>query len=152
MAMPKGHKVSREPIPPEDVPLTGKEHRFVAEYVKGNNSYQCWKNLGWDKGLSVKEARAKACYMLRKANVQAEIIRIMDDMHNQSVANATEVMKYFTDVMRGDVKDQFGLDAPLSERTRAAQELAKRTVDLENRRAGDADNVIQIKLDWSREG
>ena len=60
-------------------------------------------------------------------------------------------MEYFTRVMNGEEKDQFGLDAPLSERTRAAQELAKRTIDLDNRMQGKADNVIQIKLDWGRE-
>ena len=32
--------------------------------------------------------------------------------------------------MRGEVKDQFGLDAPLAERTKAAVELAKRKVDV----------------------
>ena len=39
-------------------------------------------------------------------------------------------MRYFTSVMRGEVKDQFGLDAPLAERTKAAVELAKRKVDV----------------------
>ena len=38
-------------------------------------------------------------------------------------------MKYLTDVMRGKIKDQFDLDASLSERTKAAQELLKRNVD-----------------------
>ena len=35
-------------------------------------------------------------------------------------------MEYLTSVMRGEAKDQFDLDASLSERTRAASELAKR--------------------------
>lgn len=74
----------------------------------------------------------------------------MAEARTESVAAATEVMEYFTRVMRGEEKDQFGLDAPLSERTRAAQELAKRTVDLENRMAGVSDQKIEIKLDWSR--
>ena len=46
------------------------------------------------------------------------------------IASAAEVMQYFTAVMRGEVKDQFGLDAPLAERTKAAVELAKRKVDV----------------------
>ena len=71
-------------------------------------------------------------------------------MKSSSIASAQEVMEYFTRVMKGEEKDQFGLDAPLSERTRAAQELAKRTVDIENRIQGRADNVIEIKLDWQR--
>lgn len=74
----------------------------------------------------------------------------MMEARTQSVAAATEVMQYFTRVMRGEEKDQFGLDAPLSERTKAAQELAKRTVDIENRMNGVTDQKVEIKLDWSR--
>lgn len=83
--------------------------------------------------------------------VQMEIKRIMDELKKESVATADEVMQFFTSVMRGEVKDQFGLDATLSDRTRAAQEIAKRTVDIENRKAGDPDQLVAIKLDWSRE-
>lgn len=53
--------------------------------------------------------------------------------------------------MRGEVKDQFGLEAPLSERTKAAVELAKRTVDLDNKLNGKADAVVEIKLDWGND-
>ena len=60
-------------------------------------------------------------------------------------------MEYFSSVMRGDIKDQFGLDAPLSERTKAASELAKRTIDIENRRAGEPDQLVAVKLDWKRD-
>ena len=74
----------------------------------------------------------------------------MAEARTESVAAATEVMEYFTRVMRGEEKDQFGLDAPLSERTRAAQELAKRTIDIENRMTGVSDQKVEIKLDWSR--
>ena len=57
----------------------------------------------------------------------------MEQAKTEAIADATEVMQYLTSVMRGEVKDQFGLDAPLSERTKAAQELAKRTIDVETR-------------------
>lgn len=75
---------------------------------------------------------------------------ITEELKPETVATAEEVMTYFTAVMRGEVKDQFGLEAPLSERTRAAQELAKRTIDIENRKAGNPDQAIEITLDWSR--
>lgn len=88
--------------------------------------------------------------LLKSPGVQAEIKRIMDELKKESVATADEVMRFFTSVMRGEVQDQFGLDAPLSERTRAAQEIAKRTVDIENRKNGEPDQLVSIKLDWSR--
>lgn len=72
----------------------------------------------------------------------------MQEAHKEAVMNAQEVMEYFTSVVRGEVKDQFGLDAPLSERTRAAIELARRTVDIENREKLSQleQPVISIKL------
>lgn len=87
---------------------------------------------------------------MRKPKIKAEIKKVMDEIRSESVATADEVMKFFTAVMRGEVKDQFGLDATLSDRTRAAQEIAKRTVDIENRKAGNPDQAIEITLDWSR--
>lgn len=84
-------------------------------------------------------------------NIKKEITRVItEELKPETVATAEEVMTYFTAVMRGEVKDQFGLEAPLSERTRAAQELAKRTIDIENRKAGNPDQAIEITLDWSR--
>ena len=38
----------------------------------------------------------------------------------------------------------------MADRIKAAQELAKRTVDIDNRIKGIADNTIEIKLDWNR--
>ena len=151
MPMPRGHKVDKTKKAPEDIPLTGKEKKFVAEYLKTNNATKAWKSLGWDKGLSEHMTRQKAQRMLQKPNVKMEILRIMDKLENEAIANGAEVMSYFTSVMRGEIKDQFGLDAPLSERTKAAQELAKRTVDIENRKAGEPDQLVAIKLDWSRD-
>lgn len=89
--------------------------------------------------------------LLNRPNIKAEIQRIMEELKDESLATADEVMKFFTSVMRGEVKDQFGLDATLSDRTRAAQELAKRTIDIENRNAGNADQTLSIKIDWSRD-
>lgn len=83
-------------------------------------------------------------------NVQREYWNQLKEIQKHDVADATEVMKYFTDVMRGEVKDQFGLDASLSDRTSAAKELAKRTIDMENRMAGKPDAVVSVSIDWRR--
>ena len=66
---------------------------------------------------------------MSKAGIRKEIAWRANMMDKHRVADGQEVMEYFTKVMRGEVKDQFGLDAPLSERTKAAQELAKRLLD-----------------------
>lgn len=133
-----------------DTPLTVLEQKFVTNYLKCCNGIQALK----DTGIQLKDYEAyhiKADNMLRQPNIKAEVARIMDELKKETVATADEVMTYFTAVMRGEVKDQFGLEAPLSERTRAAQELAKRTIDIQNREKGTPDQKIEISLDWSRE-
>lgn len=50
----------------------------------------------------------------------------MKPTEERRIATADEVLQFLTDVMQGKVKDQFGLDASLQDRTKAAQELMKR--------------------------
>lgn len=88
---------------------------------------------------------------LSKPDIQKEYWRQMEKITDRNVADAVEVMQYFTQVMRGEIKDQFGLDASLSDRTQAAKELAKRTVDMENRMNGKPDAVVSISLNWKRD-
>lgn len=93
----------------------------------------------------------QAMKFLQRPAIQKEYWLQMEHVRENDVANATEVMKYFTQVMRGEIKDQFGLDASLADRTQAAKELAKRTVDMENRMAGKPDAVVSINLNWKRD-
>jgi phage terminase small subunit len=51
------------------------------------------------------------------------------------IATGDEVMEFLTAVMRGEIKDAFDLPPSLADRKDAAKELAKRTVDVEARRA-----------------
>lgn len=128
--------------------LSPKQQAFCEYYLESSNATQAAIKAGY----SEKGVRVTASHLLTNINIQEEISRLREEMHNENIASAQEVMEYFSKVMRGEIKDQFGLDAPLSERTKAAQELAKRTVDLDNRAQGKAtDAVVQIKLDWSRD-
>ena len=88
---------------------------------------------------------------MNKPYIAEEIKFRTQNISKNTIATAQEVMEYFTRVMNGQEKDQFGLEAPLSERTKAAQELARRTVDIENRLAGKADAEVKITLNWNRE-
>lgn len=137
--------------PRADDPLSVEERLFINAYIKHSNLTEAARALPDAKGKSAASLSRTGKNMLDRPNVQAELRKIMEEIKQENIATAEEVMKYFTAVMRGDVKDQFGLDAPLSERTKAAQELARRTIDIENRKEGNADQMIAIKLDWSRD-
>lgn len=130
-----------------DTPLTPQEQMFVTEYLKTGNSQQAARVAF--PGRAPATAQTIAHRLMYQPHIQAEIKKVMDELRKETIATADEVMTYFTGVMRGEIKDQFGLDAPLAERTKAAQEIAKRTIDIENRANGKADTLIEVKLDWT---
>lgn len=128
--------------------LNEKQKKFCREYVKTGNGMQSAIKAGYSKNA----ATVQASRLLTNDNIKAEIARLSEKRDikrdEKAIADAAEVMQYFSAVMRGEIKDQFGLDASLNDRTKAAQELAKRTVDVENRIKGVPDTQISIKLDW----
>ena len=130
-----------------DSPVTVQEAMFINAYMETGDPKLAYESAGY----TAKYTKAQADKILALPNVAYEIKKRTYQMKRKSVARAEEVMKYFTDVMRGEIKDQFGLEAPLSERTRAAQEIAKRTIDIENKLNGKEDNEIRITLDWAKD-
>jgi phage terminase small subunit len=117
-------------------PLSVKEAKFISLFIANGNLSKSLK----ESGLTMKN-------LAGKDYITDEITYRLDQLKKETIADGDEIMQYFTAVMRGQVKDQFGLDAPLSERTSAARELAKRIVDIEN----DVDTTvpeIKVTLNW----
>ena len=129
--------------------LTPKEAMFIDEYVKTGNGKQSVEKAGY-KGKPSTFSQV-AYRLLNKDYIAEEINYRLELAKNESIAEATEVMEYFTKVMRGEITDQFGLDAPLSERTKAAQELAKRLIDQPQRLQGGEAPKLTITVDWGED-
>lgn len=127
--------------------LTIKEQKFINEYLETGNGRQSVIKAGY----TTKAPSQYSQSLLTKSYIADEIRSRQEEIRKSKIASAQEVMEYFTAVMKGEIKDQFGLEAPLSERTKAAQELAKRTVDIDNRLAGKADANVTISIDWKRD-
>ena len=102
--------------------LTQRQIRFVQEFMKSNNVTQAAIRSGYSK----KTASVQGSRLLTNVKVAEYVDAINERLESDKIADIQEVMEYLTSVMRGDTKDQFDLDASLSERTRAASELAKR--------------------------
>ena len=49
-----------------------------------------------------------------------------NDRHKKLIADTDEVLRFYSSVMRGEVKDRFGLDASLADRLKAGDSLMKR--------------------------
>lgn len=124
--------------------LTVNEAKFIDIYIETGNQRQAVIEAGYKH----KAPGAYAQALLRKEYIQNEIDWRLQQLEDAKIASAEEILKYFTGVMRGEIKDQFGLDTPISERTRAAQELAKRKIDIVNKVQGKDTAEVKITLNW----
>ena len=102
--------------------LSQKQIRFVQEYMKTNNITQSAIKAGY----SPKTAAVQGSRLLTTIKIATYVDAINERMESDKIADIQEVMEYLTSVMRGEKKDQFDLDASLSERTKAPSELARR--------------------------
>ena len=104
---------------------TPKQKAFADEFLKCGNQTEAAKRAGY----SEKTARQAGAENMKKPVVVEYIQKRQKQIEDARIADIAEVMQYLTSVMRGEIKDQFDLEAPLSERTRCAQELLKRNMD-----------------------
>ena len=119
--------------------LNQRQIRFVQNYMKTNNI----THSAIDAGYSPKTAHVQGCNLLKNTKVSEYINAINERIESDKIADIEEVMQYLTSVMRGEKKDQFDLDPALSERTKAASELAKRLdVKARNLNIACAVNII----------
>jgi phage terminase small subunit len=107
--------------------LTPKQKAFADYYIECGNAAEAYRKAGYK---NYKSAAVEASKARNNPKVSQYIEERQKQIEDSRIASAAEIMQYFTSVMRGEVKDQFGLDAPLAERTKAAVELAKRKVDV----------------------
>lgn len=133
----------------KDDELSPKEELFCLKYVELGTARQAYTAAGY-KAKNENSVSVMASRLLNKVKINKRIQELLAERTKSLIADGQEVMEYFTRVMRGEEKDQFDLDVSISERTKAALELAKRTVDIDNRLAGKADAKVEIKLNWER--
>ena len=119
--------------------LTPKQRAFADYYIECGNATEAAKRAGY----SEKTAYAIGNENLNKLEISEYIAARMEEQTKKRVADANEVIEFYTAVMRGEVKDQFGLDSSLSDRLKAADSLAKRlAVAEQNQGGGDVVRVI----------
>ena len=119
--------------------LTPKQKAFADYYIECGNSTEAARKAGY----SEKTSRSIGAETLTKPDISAYIAARMQAQNEARVASADEVLAFFSSVMRGEVKDQFGLDAALSDRLNAGKELMKRHAAAES--AGDR-NAAKITI------
>ena len=102
--------------------LTPKQKAFADEYLKCGNATEAARKAGYNE----KSARQIATENLSKPSISAYITERQKQIEDSRIADVSEVLQFFSSVMRGEVKDQFEMDAALSDRLSAGRELMKR--------------------------
>lgn len=118
--------------------LTPKQKAFADYYIECGNGAEAARRAGY----SEKTADRIANENLRKPEVTAYIAERMKPTEEKRIATGDEVMEFFTQVMKGEIKDAFDLPPSLQDRLNAAKELAKRTVDVSGKEEYEKDNFI----------
>ena len=138
--------VQKSPYPMQrNRQLTPKQAAFVEYFVETNNVEESATRAGYVNS-SHNNISKTVRSLMNHPGVLAEIQRRRDEVFGTNTATAAEVMDFLTRTMRGEIKDQFGLDAPLSDRINAAKEIAKRTIDIDNRLASRQADANTVKL------
>lgn len=108
--------------------LTTKEQLFVSNYLATNNLTKSVLEAGYVCDDPCKYG----CELLQKESVRQEIMARKKLIESEAslTASATEILQFYTSVMRGQVLDQFGIEASLDTRIKAANELAKHQIEL----------------------
>lgn len=102
--------------------LTPKQKDFADEYLICGNITEAAKKAGY----SEKTARVIGQENLQKPAVLNYIAERQKQIDDSRIADVKEVMQFYSAVLRGEVKDQFDMDAALSDRLAAGRELMKR--------------------------
>lgn len=102
--------------------LTPKQKAFCEFYIETGNATEAAKKAGY-KGQNLNRIGTEN---LSKLVIKEYLEKRISELDSKRIANADEVLEYLTKVMRGQEKDQFGLEISIQDRTKAAELLGKR--------------------------
>ena len=109
---------------PKGKELTPKQKAFADEYLTDLNGTRAYKEV-YRNVKNDATAAAAASRLLKNVKVKAYIAERMKEIQTEKTADLEEVIQFFSSVMRGEVKDQFDLDATISDRLSAGRELMR---------------------------
>lgn len=104
-----------------------QEMLFIKAYLSnGFNGTNAVIEAGYKNKAPDKYAGA----LLARDKIRSEIQAQIQAVEDKKTAKKEEIFQFYTSVMRGEVLDQFGIEASLDTRIKAANELAKYQIEL----------------------
>ena len=120
--------------------LTPKQKAFAEEYIKCANASEAARKAGY----SAKCAGQIGEENLKKPEISAYINDRMAKIDEERIASADEVLRFYSSVMRGEMTDQFGIEASLDTRIKAADSLMKRYAVSADRNKGAMEKLDNL--------
>jgi phage terminase small subunit len=126
--------------------FTTKELAFIFSYLATGNASQAVREAGYSSKAPDKYGSA----LLARDGIRQEISAQIEAREAAKVAKPAEILQFYTSVMRGEVLDQFGIEASLDTRIKAANELAKHQIELPMRleQKNLSNNIGSITLNF----
>lgn len=93
--------------------LTPKQKKFADNYIKSGNATQS----AIDADYSKKTARSIGQENMTKPDIKSYIDERMQQIEDEKIADATEVLQYFTSVLRGEAKETVVVGGPMGAET-----------------------------------
>lgn len=113
--------------------LTAKQKRFVDEYVISLNATEAAINAGY----SQKTAGDIGHENLQKPHIRMYIDERLEEINNELIADAQEVMQYLTGVMRGESQANVMVTEGQGEGVSQAREFSKSPDEKERLKAAE---------------
>ena len=110
--------------------LSIREEKFINHYIQTQNSIESATVAGYNG----KDVKRRGIAILAKPYIRDEIEYRQNKIRDEAIMSTHEQLAFYTKVARGEIKDAFGLDAPLDVRLKAAEALSKRTLDVDLKR------------------
>lgn len=123
--------------------LTPKQKAWCDYFLQSGNAVDAARKAGYKnpKISGMENSHKPACKQYIDIRMQPK--------EKRRIADADEVLDYLSGVMRGEIKDQFGLDASLQDRTKAAQELLKRYAVADQRQQSTLQRLDAILMTFN---
>ena len=105
--------------------MNEKQKIFADYYIETLNITKSYKRA-YGEEMSDEKASANGSRLIRNDKVKEYIEKAMEIKSSERIASQEEVLEFLTQTMRGEIKDQLGLETPVKERVRSAELLGKR--------------------------
>lgn len=127
--------------------LNSQEKAFVEYCLQCGNKTEAARKAGYSESMAL--AASQWLNPKNTKKFKPELAAYFEERlahaERSLIADTNEILEFLTSVMRGEEKDQFGLDASLSDRVDVAKTLLKR-LDAAGRAGGNASRPKIIRM------